>query len=152
LEVGGFPDDRRTGEDTLVNQRLFLVGHAAYRSSELELFHRSPCETARQLAKHHFKRGVGYSTILVEAIVRGEQPLNRALIRRLSIDYLPLRLRSINNNVEVFGTEVRAEYRRAFPLIALGATAAWVGIWSELIRSSRGRVGEAIRQVWRAYR
>jgi len=152
LEVGGFPEDRRTGEDTVVNKRLFLLGHAAYRSSKLALIHRSPCESAGQLWKHHFKRGVGYGAILVEEIRRGEQPVDRALIRWLTVGYVPVRLRSIDANVKSYGIDLLAEYDRASPLILLGATAAWAGIWSELIRSSRDRFRGVLRQLQRAFR
>lgn len=147
LEVGGFPEQLRTGEDTEVNLRLFLVGHSAYRSSELTLIHRSPCETPRQLARHHFKRGVGYSSLLASAIRRGEQPVNRALLRRLAIDYVPTRLRSIHRNVATYGSELGPAYRRARPLVVLGALAAWAGIWTELIRSTRGHARGLLRYI-----
>lgn len=151
LEVGGFPEERRTGEDTEVNRRLFLVGHAAYRSAELTLMHRSPCETAWQLSRHHFKRGVGYSAILVESVHQGRQKVDGALIHRLAIAYVPARLRGIHTSVRN-EPALQEAYRQARPLIVLGAISAWAGIWYELLRSSRGRTGALAGLLWRAFR
>ena len=45
---GGFPEDLRAGEDTVVNQELWRRGYRAYREATIELIHRSPCSTIRR--------------------------------------------------------------------------------------------------------
>ncbi len=66
LAVGGFPEDMRAGEDTVVNNELFRRGHRAFRSQEIELVHRSPCSTTRKLISHHFVRGRALGRIVRE--------------------------------------------------------------------------------------
>ena len=56
-EVGGFPEDRRAGEDTVVNVELIRRGHRAYRARDVRLVHNTPCTTVTRLVRHHFVRG-----------------------------------------------------------------------------------------------
>jgi UDP-N-acetylmuramoyl-L-alanyl-D-glutamate--2,6-diaminopimelate ligase len=145
LEVGGFPEDLRTGEDTAVNTRLYRLGHRAYRSSEVQLIHTSPCTTTGELVRHHFKRGGGYTRLLLESVRRGEQRVDRALVRRLVVGYLPTRLRAIERNVRTYGGDLRRAYRWARPLVVLGAVGAWAGIWYRLLVDAAGYLAHGRR-------
>ncbi len=64
LAVGGFPEDLRTGEDTVVNQALVRRGYQAYRAQDVIFIHHSPCRTPWKLVAHHFIRGRGFGRIL----------------------------------------------------------------------------------------
>ncbi len=126
--VGGFPDIR-SGEDTLVNQRLFELGYGAFRSRDIELAHHTRAETPGLLLRHHVLRGSGLTQLLLEANKRGEV-LNRAGLRRYVVVWLPGRLRRIHRNVYRWGDRaLRRRYYRSVPLIAAAATAHWLAGW-----------------------
>src|SRR5262249_48705997 len=63
-EVGGFPEDMRAGEDTVVNTELFRRGHVAYRAADVTLTHHSRCRGPVKLVRHHFSRGRAFGKIL----------------------------------------------------------------------------------------
>jgi LCP family protein required for cell wall assembly len=138
--VGGFPEDRRSGEDTVVNVELFRRGHRAYRARDVVLVHRTPCRTAPALVRHHFQRGRGYGRILLEDAGHGGRILTRRTRRRLLIEYLPHRLDGIRTSVDAWGGELVDAYERVHGLVAVGAVAAWCGLWAELVRPARGKL------------
>ena len=57
LDVGGFPEHLRAGEDLVVNTELARRGITAYRSQDVRLIHHSPCRTRSRLIAHYFVRG-----------------------------------------------------------------------------------------------
>ena len=133
LEVGGFPEDLRAGEDTVVNEELADRGYVAYRAADVTLIHHSPCRTIRRLLAHHFVRGRGYGRIL---LMRGSGHgsfLRRA--RRLFHGQVRWRLRSTHQRVRQWGGELNREYNRSIGLVALGAASAWIGTCYELWRA-----------------
>ena len=125
-EVGGFPEDRRAGEDTVVNTSLWQMGYSAYRDQDAVDIHVSPCSTLATLASHHYTRGRAWAQILLER--HGNR--RTVLIRRgpsLST-YVPRRLFGIGRNVRLHGRVFKKEYRRSSPLIVVGVLAAFWGI------------------------
>src|SRR6266511_718091 len=66
LQVGGFPEDMRAGEDTVVNTALYERGFRAYRAREVVLVHHTPCADPWRLVRHHFVRGRALGRILAE--------------------------------------------------------------------------------------
>ena len=143
LEAGGFPEDLRAGEDTVVNQELWRRGHRAYREQRIELIHRSPCTTPRRLARHHFQRGRAFGRIL-----RGDFA-PRAARRRLALRFLSRYPRAGCWRAPMPGSPsgaeaLRGEYRRVRPLVRLAIGAAWAGAWLEVllpVRPPRRRSG-----------
>jgi glycosyltransferase involved in cell wall biosynthesis len=144
LEVGGFPEDLRAGEDTTVNEELTRRGRRAYRSQELRLVHRSPCTGPLILVRHHFVRGRALGRILLRER-RGRRVLSRRFLGTWLWGYLPRRVGGVRRSVDRWGRELEGEYRRATPLILLGAVAAWGGLWYELLRPGRGKLAALIR-------
>jgi glycosyltransferase involved in cell wall biosynthesis len=143
--VGGFPEDRRTGEDTVVNHELWRRGHIAYRAQDVWLVHRSPCRTAGHLVRHHFARGRGSGRIYLETPRTQKRFLNRDFVKRMFVQYVPHRLQRTRADVEKWGgDDIIAIYRLVAPLVALGATAAWAGTWYEILRPSRGKLAELL--------
>ncbi len=140
-DAGQFPDDIRTGEDTVVNNRLPGLGYRAYRAQEVRLVHASPCRGPLLLARHHFRRGRGLGRILVDAHRDGPRLLRRRALRSLLLLYVPRRLRRTRENVERWGGDLRDRYRRVRPLVLLGTLAAWAGLWFELLRPAGGKLG-----------
>lgn len=136
-EVGGFPEDRRTGEDSVVNEELFGRGYGAYRAQAAEAFHHSPCRGPAVLVVHHFQRGRGRGRMLADALATGDRD-GRAVVRSTA-RWLPGRLRWTHREVARWGGDLRGRYRSSLPLVVLGATAAWVGCWYELARRAVGR-------------
>ncbi len=131
IAVGGFPEDMRAGEDTVVNVELTRRGLVGYRARDVTLVHHSRCTNPLRLIRHHFQRGRGLGRILLEEQRRrGWRPW-----RTLGPGYLRRRLGTVAGNVERWGGELRAEYRRSRPLIAAGAVAALVGAWVEVLRA-----------------
>lgn len=123
LASGPFPEDRRAGEDTVVNQRLWNAGFRAYRESNIEVTHVTRCRTPWRLASHHFNRGRAWGRILWET---GRD------LRDLQ-GYVGRRLAAIDDRVKQWGGSVADHYRAARPLIRLGVTSAWLGACFELV-------------------
>ena len=65
LEAGGFPEDMRAGEDTVLNAELWRRGHRAWRAADVRLTHRNRCATPLRLVRHHFVRGRALGRILM---------------------------------------------------------------------------------------
>lgn len=135
VEVGGFPEDRRVGEDTVVNVELFRRGHPALRASQIRFRHVSPCRTPWRLARHHFERGRGYGRILWERSEEHRRP--RARLRTMGwllASYPWRRLRLVTRNVRAWGGPLRWRYAASLPLVVLGILAAALGAFAFLAR------------------
>jgi glycosyltransferase involved in cell wall biosynthesis len=140
LELGGFPEDMRAGEDTVVNTALFRRGYTAYRDPSIRLTHHSPCRTPWQLMRHHFTRGRGLGHIILEGTSERGGLLDRRLLEARLLRYIPQRLRQTSRSVELWGPpDYRRRYRLAFPLVVVGAVTAWLGMWYELLRPASGK-------------
>lgn len=136
LAAGGFPENLRAGEDTVVNEELFRRGYLAYRAQDLHLIHHSPCRTPWRLLRHHVTRGRGYGRILRDGAGQA-RPFLPGLVAR---HFLP---RAITRRIALTSQNVRAgagdtvlvrEYQRAFPLVVAAVCAAWAGALYELLR------------------
>ncbi|MEP3036642.1 MAG: glycosyltransferase [Pseudoruegeria sp.] len=110
-QSGLFPEDRRAGEDTFVNQALWDLGYRAYRNNKIILKHRSRCTTAWALACHHFVRGRAYGQILFE-----NEKREKALL-----GYTRNRFNFIEGNVAKWGGEMRNSLREISPLGLVGS-------------------------------
>src|SRR5207248_6461170 len=130
LQVGGFPEDMRAGEDTLVNRELARLGYRAYRAADVRLYHHSPCRTPLHLVAHHFVRGRALARIVL-------QDGRRSALRTLLVEYVPRRLSRTNGNVARWAGQLRPVYRRVRPLVLLGVASAWAGCWYEVLRPGR---------------
>ena len=131
-DVGGFPEDRRTAEDTAVNLELFERGYSAYRERDVELVHSSPCRTIALLVRHHFTRGRGAGRALIES--NQDRPGTTRRIARFVLIGALDRLRRMTRHVREWGDGLRARYWWSFPVIVLGAASWWLGACSELAR------------------
>jgi glycosyltransferase involved in cell wall biosynthesis len=140
LDVGGFPEDMRAGEDTVVNNELARRGYEGYRAQEVRLVHHSPCRTTRKLLRHHFVRGRGYGRILLDRrrdegmLLRahGVVALFRLQVRR-RVEYTARRVH------EWGGDELQLEFSRTQPLIRAATVAYWFGTCYELFRPARAK-------------
>ena len=140
-EVGGFPEDLRVGEDTIVNRELWRRGRPAFRAQDVRLYHRSPCRDVATLVRHHFRRGRGMGRILVDDHRDGRRLLRRAALKAYLLRYLPARVRRLDGQVADWGGALRPVYRRVRPLVIAGSAAALAGIWVEILRPARGKLG-----------
>ena len=131
VEVGGFPEGVRTGEDTVVNTALFRGGRRAFRAADVRLIHNSPCRDLRRLLVQHFGRGRGLGRILLDERGRADAlPPRGDILRR----YVAWRVGITDRNLERWGDAgERERYRRVRRLIKLAAVAAWAGVWTELV-------------------
>jgi glycosyltransferase involved in cell wall biosynthesis len=138
LDVGGFPEDMRAGEDTVVNNELARRGYESYRAQDVRLVHHSPCRTTWRLLRHHFLRGRGYGRILLvrrrdDGMLLRAQGL-RALFRLQVLtrfDYTSRRVRDWGDD------ELRREFAHARLLVRAATTAYWLGTCYELLRPAR---------------
>jgi hypothetical protein len=74
--------------------------------------------------------------------------LSATTLRRHLLEYLPRRLGEVHANVRRWGDDrLRAELRDVAPLVAAGATAAWFGIWVEVLRPAPGKLGALTASV-----
>ena len=140
LEVGGFPEGVRTGEDTAANRALVRRGYVAYRDPAIRLIHRSPCATPGQLVRHHFRRGRGWGRLLLAEYRERGRLLNREVLRSRLVEHLPRRLDRIARNVATARQDLAQPYAGAIPLIVCGAVAAWAGLWWEVLRPAPGKL------------
>lgn len=127
--VGGFPEDVRTAEDTVVNRRLFQAGRRTYFCAESSFVHASPSTTVHHLVRHHFQRGRGLGRM-----IKGQR--RRATLKQLrgNLDLPRRRLRYINTALDAAGTDEQHRYRKVRRLVIVGALSASAGAWYEMIR------------------
>lgn len=137
LQVGGFPENMRAGEDTVANERLAARGCVAYRAQEVVLVHHSPCRTVPRLLTHHFARGRALGRILLDTHRPTGRLLTDAWNRRSLIRYLPARLGRVSSHVDRWGGDLQPTYRRVHRYVVAGALAAMAGMWVELLRPRR---------------
>lgn len=130
LQVGGFPEEMRAGEDTVVNRELARLGYRAYRAADVRLYHRSPCTNPARLVSHHFTRGRALARIVLDD--------DAPALRNLLIGYLPRRLSWTTTNVRRWGGPLTTVYRRVLPLVVLGALSSWAGCSYEILRRQAG--------------
>jgi glycosyltransferase involved in cell wall biosynthesis len=136
LAVGGFPENLRAGEDTVVNNELASRGYRAYRAQHAHLIHYSPCHTPWRLVRHHFARGRGLGRIMRDRYPDRKAFLASRPARWFLLHNLPHRIAQTRRNVQKWAgdPELIREYHRSRPLIIAGALAAWTGTWYELLR------------------
>jgi hypothetical protein len=140
LEVGGFPEDMRAGEDTVVNLELWGRGHQAWRAREVELIHHNRCTTPARLLRHHFVRGRAMGRILLDEHQRAALVLRRRAWTAVGVPALLRRARTIQRAVAAWGSEDdRAQLDRVRGLILLALVASMAGAWFELLRAPVGR-------------
>lgn len=138
LTMGLFPEDMRTGEDTVVNSALARRGYRAYRARDVRLVHRSPCRNVLRLVAHHFTRGRGFGRILL-ADARRRGDASRSRTARTLVRYVPRRLSQTTRNVRRWGGPLLTVYWKTMPLVFAGLVAAWVGAVYEVMRASPTR-------------
>ena len=143
-QVGGFPETLRAGEDTAVNNELWRRGFSAYRTEGAAAIHTSLIDGPGALTRRHYERGRAWARLLLNR--HGSR--RRLVLERWPhlVGYLPARLSRIRHNVRAWGAGVRAPYRRALPLIVLGASAAWAGLIVGVIRGE-GMTADAVHTL-----
>jgi glycosyltransferase involved in cell wall biosynthesis len=134
LEVGGFPEDMRAGEDTVVNDELFARGYGAYRAREVVLRHHSPCRTPRRMVAHYFQRGRAQARVMVE----GRSPTaGRFSSQRVIAHVLggvPVRLLRATAGTARWGRGLRLRFVSSLPLTVAALASWWLGTVYELAR------------------
>jgi glycosyltransferase involved in cell wall biosynthesis len=139
VELGGFPEDRRTGEDTFVNRKLFYSGYRAWRSAKLRFAHRSPCTNPLRLWRHHFRRGEGYGRLLRERVAEIPDAAARSrFVRRRMLRHPWKRLLFTTKHVLRWGGRQRLAFAVSLPLVVLGVLAATAGALRALREASAG--------------
>jgi glycosyltransferase involved in cell wall biosynthesis len=140
VDVGGFPEEVRTGEDTAVNNELWLRGHDSYTDADVLITHRTPCRRPRDLILHHYKRGRGLARV-VSGELGSAGAMARRKRRRYVARYVPRRLLIIDRGVRRWGGSTRRRYRdpRVRGLVLIGVLAAWAGLFSGLTDAARTR-------------
>jgi glycosyltransferase involved in cell wall biosynthesis len=129
---GGFPEDMRAGEDTVVNTRLWNEGHRALRAQDVRLVHKSPCRNLWILVRHHFVRGRAWGRILTEQGKRFST-LN---------GYVGKRMTQTAANVDAWGGDLVKQYHQVKGRVRIGVIAAWAGaVYEMAIRRIRKRPG-----------
>ena len=142
--VGGFPEDMRAGEDTVVNRKLFFAGRSVYRTADVVFTHHSPCRDVRTLVRHHFERGQAMGRIILDDAALADPPgISRRELRYWLVGAVPRRVAETSRNVDRWGAEFKARYRHVYPLVVLAAVAAWAGLWYELVIRRRSRTGRS---------
>ena len=126
--VGGFPEDMRAGEDTVVNRKLFYAGKRTYFSAQTQFAHASPSTTVAHLLRHHFQRGRALGRI-----IRNSNDRSTFARLRSAMSLPARRLRYLNAALDEADDELRSQYHRVRALVRLGALAAAAGTWYQLV-------------------
>ncbi len=124
--VGGFREDLRAGEDTIVNTELFRLGYRAWFEPSIILRHRPPPTDLLALARHHWRRGLGMAAV-IEHTAQGRSPLREARARGFGFAAPGRRLRAVRRHATRAG--LRSIHDRVRHHIAVAALAAWAGTW-----------------------
>jgi glycosyltransferase involved in cell wall biosynthesis len=137
--IGGFPEDRRAGEDTVVNRTLFDLGYKAYHTANHYFYHFTRCSNPVRLWRHHVKRGLAYGQILWEQSGGGYRLASRwPDIRWLLLRYPLRRLLFIGRQVSQWGRPVKSRFILSMPLVIVGILGAACGALSFLLRPGDG--------------
>ncbi len=139
LAVGGFPEDMRTGEDTVVNNKLQAMGYVALRDQAITIVHHSPCRTLGKLLRHHFTRGRGFGRILLDRHREDGKLLTWQTVRSIATRQVPGRLAMTRRHVAAWGGDLQTEFRQVYPYVIAAALAACLGTWYEMLRPARGK-------------
>ena len=106
LAVGGFPEDMRAGEDTVVNRKLHFAGKRTYFCAEASFAHATPSTGLAHLLRHHFQRGRALGRI-----IRTDSSRSRRALLRSTKSLPKRRLRHIDTALDAAGDELRGRYR-----------------------------------------
>jgi glycosyltransferase involved in cell wall biosynthesis len=129
--IGGFPEDVRTAEDTVVNRQLFQAGRRTYFCAESSFVHASPSTTVHHLVRHHFQRGRGLGRM-----IKGRRRRATLTQIRANRDLPRRRLRYIDTALDAAGPDQQQRYRQVRRLVIVGALSASAGAWYEMIRAA----------------
>jgi glycosyltransferase involved in cell wall biosynthesis len=133
--VGGFPEDMRAGEDTVVNRELYARGLSAYRAQAATVIHHTLCRTPWRLLRHHFVRGRALGRILLGDLAASGRPFGpRRGDHHWLRGYPRWRRRQTAAEVAAWGGELSRRYRQVRLLVAATHWAAYAGCWYELLR------------------
>ena len=139
LEAGGFPEDMRAGEDTVLNAELWRRGHRAYRAQDVLLTHRNRCTTPLRLVRHHFVRGRALGRILMGG--KGGWRVRRGVIAYLH-SYPRWRMRESDKRLARWGGPLRPRYDQVRRLVMLGIASACAGAAFEAVGGHRPAGGD----------
>jgi glycosyltransferase involved in cell wall biosynthesis len=130
--AGGFREDMRAAEDTIVNGELFDHGARAFFTREAAFVHRSPCRTPRTLLVHHFRRGRGLGKIARSGRSRPDMlPRGGALRQACAVVG---RVSWTTVQAWRWGRGIRHQYILSLPLVAAAALSHFCGLRYELAR------------------
>ena len=140
LEVGAFPEDVRTGEDTAANRALVARGYVAVRDPAIAIVHRSPATTLPKLLRHHVRRGQGWGRLVVQDHRQTGRILTRELIAKRLVRHVPERLARVRKNVARADVSLRPAYEDVRSWVVLAAVSSWLGMWWEILRPTPGKL------------
>lgn len=140
MEVGGFPENVRTAEDTAVNRALVRRGYVAVRDPSIQIIYRSPSKSLFHLVRHHFTRGRGWGRLLLEDYRDCGQLLNKQTIREQFLNHLPAQLETIRRNVQLADPSLRLEYEGVRSFLQIAAISSLAGMWWEILKPGRGKM------------
>ena len=130
--VGGFPENMRAGEDTVVNLDLFDKGRTAYREAGAAIVHSSRARSVGNVMRHHFGRGRAWGRILQSRLGWRRQSVRSRLLPILEMPWRRVRL--VSASVSQWGGSLTAHYRKARWQVILGAIAAGAGTLYQVLR------------------
>ncbi len=116
----------RAGEDTVVNNRLYLGGRRTYFCADAAFNHASPSTCRDQLLRHHYQRGRALGRIIC-----GQRSAVSGF--RATVGLPVRRLRTISAAARAMDDEMYTRYRDVRGLVVAGALAASFGTWRELL-------------------
>jgi len=140
IEVGGFPEDVRTGEDTAANRALVRRGYVALRDPSVKIIHRSPSQTLPEMLRHHFRRGRGWGRLMLEDGWSEGHVITRQSFETQFLKQVPTRLARIDETVRAADSVLFPAYQKVRRQIVLGAIASWVGMWNEILKPAPGKL------------
>lgn len=131
--IGGFPEDMRAGEDTVVNRKLFFAGKRTYFCAGAAFGHAAPSTTRQRLLRHHYQRGRALGRIMLgDATGKADAAMTFSVL-----SHPARRLRPIAQAMREADADLRSEYRRVRPLVVAATLAASAGTVRDLLVPTR---------------
>jgi hypothetical protein len=131
---GGFPEDTRTGEDTLFNGRILEAGVAVGLDAEVKLAHCN-LKRLRPFLRHHFVHGRGLMHCVgrhgYESRVGPLEQRAAAALIRIFVRYPVIRWWSALRRIAGSRPRLVAGYLAIAPLVWAGLFATSAGAFSE---------------------
>jgi hypothetical protein len=144
--IGRFPEDTRTGEDTLFNKRCVAAGLSVGFAPEAHVAHANPTGF-RQYLRHQHAHGVGLAQCIFRhgfgQAAAAPPPSRRALAKRMLVRYPVVAWRGKLARIRANAPSKLPAFLALSPIVWAGLYATAYGAWRAASRELRAPAAES---------